>query len=245
MSVLRSRAWGFLVLFVCNSWSCFCFKCLFLMLERWRESHACSRLWIGQLIWKGRFPLTVLEFLYWSCQYLLRDNSALNRFIPPPPSLPQAQSKSHHRKLTLEKEILLPLLPGLEPATFESYVRCSNHRAITAPDWRYLIHKSHAAVGLWRPGTVWDQGTWGGGAFPTEHHQICLIGRSHVFDWQVTCSCWVLRQRDPVRPRDFWGAYPLEWHQNVAWQVTCIWLTNHMHLIDKSHAFDWQVTCGW
>ena len=33
-------------------------------------------------------------------------------------------SKSQHRKLTLEKKILPPLLPGFEPATFWSEVRC-------------------------------------------------------------------------------------------------------------------------
>ena len=36
---------------------------------------------------------------------------------------------SQHRKLTLEKKILPPLLQGFEPATFRSRVRRSNHRA--------------------------------------------------------------------------------------------------------------------
>ena len=35
--------------------------------------------------------------------------------------------ESQHRKLTLEKKILLPLMPGLEPSTFQSRVRRSNH----------------------------------------------------------------------------------------------------------------------
>ena len=35
------------------------------------------------------------------------------------------QNKSWHRKLTLEKKILLPLLPGLKPRTFLSWVRHS------------------------------------------------------------------------------------------------------------------------
>ena len=39
------------------------------------------------------------------------------------------QNKSRHRKLTLEKKILPPLLQGFEPATFQSWVRCSNHWA--------------------------------------------------------------------------------------------------------------------
>ena len=37
------------------------------------------------------------------------------------------QIKSQHRKLTLEKKILLPLLPGFELTTFQSRVQCSNH----------------------------------------------------------------------------------------------------------------------
>ena len=43
------------------------------------------------------------------------------------------RSKSQHRKLTLENKILLPLLQGFEPATFRSWVWCSNHWAIPAP----------------------------------------------------------------------------------------------------------------
>ena len=38
-------------------------------------------------------------------------------------------SKSQHRKLTLEKKILMLLLQGFEPMTFQSQVRCSNHWA--------------------------------------------------------------------------------------------------------------------
>ena len=43
------------------------------------------------------------------------------------------RNKSQHRKSTLEKKILPPLLQGFEPATFQSWVRCSNHWAIPAP----------------------------------------------------------------------------------------------------------------
>ena len=42
-------------------------------------------------------------------------------------------NKSQHTKLTLEKKILSPLLPGFELATFRSRVRCSNQQAIPAP----------------------------------------------------------------------------------------------------------------
>ena len=37
------------------------------------------------------------------------------------------RNKSQHRKSTLEKKILPPLLQGFEPATFQSQVRRSNH----------------------------------------------------------------------------------------------------------------------
>ena len=39
-------------------------------------------------------------------------------------------NKSQHTKLTLEKKILLPLLPGFELATFRSQIRRSNQQAI-------------------------------------------------------------------------------------------------------------------
>ena len=37
------------------------------------------------------------------------------------------RNKSQHRKLTLKKKILPPLLQGFEPTTFWSWVRRSNH----------------------------------------------------------------------------------------------------------------------
>ena len=40
------------------------------------------------------------------------------------------RNKSQHRKLTLEKKILLPLLQGFEPTTFQPQAQHSNHRAI-------------------------------------------------------------------------------------------------------------------
>ena len=43
------------------------------------------------------------------------------------------RNKSLHRKLTLEKKLFSPLLPGLEPGTFRSRVRRSNHLAIPSP----------------------------------------------------------------------------------------------------------------
>ena len=49
------------------------------------------------------------------------------------------RNKSQHRKSTLEKKIIPPFQQGFEPATFQSRVRCSNHRAIPAPNRDWLI----------------------------------------------------------------------------------------------------------
>ena len=49
------------------------------------------------------------------------------------------QNKSQHRKLTMEKTILLLLLQGFEPATFRSRVRRSNHWAIPASGTEYQL----------------------------------------------------------------------------------------------------------
>ena len=58
------------------------------------------------------------------------------------------RNKSQHRKLTLEKKTLPPLLQGFEPATFQSRVRRSNHWAIPSPDhWKFLFVM-----------TAWDEG---------------------------------------------------------------------------------------
>ena len=47
------------------------------------------------------------------------------------------RNKNQHRKLTLENKILLPLLQGFKPVTFQSWVRRSNHWAIPA-HWRNM-----------------------------------------------------------------------------------------------------------
>ena len=52
-------------------------------------------------------------------------------------------NKSQHRKLTLEKKILSPLLQGFEPATFRSRVRRSNHWAIPAPRSPLTSHHTY------------------------------------------------------------------------------------------------------
>ena len=52
------------------------------------------------------------------------------------------QNKSRHRKLTLEKKILPPLLQGFEPMTFQSWVQRSNHWAIPAASVCVCIYAS-------------------------------------------------------------------------------------------------------
>ena len=45
------------------------------------------------------------------------------------------RNKRQHRKVSLEKKILQPLLQEFEPATFQSRIRRSNHRGI--PDLKF------------------------------------------------------------------------------------------------------------
>ena len=53
------------------------------------------------------------------------------------------QNKSQHRRLTPEKKLLPPLLPGLEPGPFVSRVRRSNHWAIPAPlDMKITVQRA-------------------------------------------------------------------------------------------------------
>ena len=59
------------------------------------------------------------------------------------------RNKSQHRKLALENTILPPLLPGLEPATFESRIRRSNHCALPAPQCLIHFYNTHSD-------TVWN-----------------------------------------------------------------------------------------
>ena len=49
------------------------------------------------------------------------------------------RNKSQHRKSTLGKKILPPLLQGFKPATFQSWVRRSNHWAIPTPKWQVAL----------------------------------------------------------------------------------------------------------
>ena len=56
------------------------------------------------------------------------------------------RSKIQHRKLTLEKFIIPPLLPRLEPATFRWRAQRSNHWAILAPQYCCSCCSSHFFV---------------------------------------------------------------------------------------------------
>ena len=56
------------------------------------------------------------------------------------------RNKSQHRKSTLDKKILPPLQQGFEPATFQSWVRRSNHWAIPAP---YVAGPHRVMITFW------------------------------------------------------------------------------------------------
>ena len=66
-------------------------------------------------------------------------------------------NKSQHRKLTLEKKILLPLQQGFKPVTSQSRVRHSNLWAIPAleRDWGGLWGRENGAPG--QRGQTWDR----------------------------------------------------------------------------------------
>ena len=55
-------------------------------------------------------------------------------------------NKSQHVKLTLEKKILPPLLPGLELATFRSRVRRSHQQATPAKAKHGSVHTARETV---------------------------------------------------------------------------------------------------
>ena len=55
-------------------------------------------------------------------------------------------NKKQHTKLTLEKKILPPLLPGFELATFWSWVRRSYQQAIPAPNKLPRVHYEYNTV---------------------------------------------------------------------------------------------------
>ena len=66
------------------------------------------------------------------------------------------RNKSRHRKLTLEKFILQPLLRGLEPGTFRTRVRRSNHWAILLPTTRQFIGNLTCKIKyFWRRGSLY------------------------------------------------------------------------------------------
>ena len=73
------------------------------------------------------------------------------------------QNRSQHKKLTLEKKILPPLLQGFETTTFRLRVRRSNHWAIPAPHcivcfgngWKAMHLCPHQFLENWvSPGVV-------------------------------------------------------------------------------------------
>ena len=82
------------------------------------------------------------------------------------------RNKSQHRKSTLEKKILPPLLQGFEPATFQSRVRRSNHWAIPSNHW--AIPSNHWAI----PSNHWaiHSNHW---AIPSNHWAIWANNRRY------------------------------------------------------------------
>ena len=75
----------------------------------------------------GRFPyyaLTYALFAEWQGSFMCNCSNMGVEWMP---------NKSPHTKLTLQKTILPPLLPGFKLATCRSCVWCSNQQAIRTP----------------------------------------------------------------------------------------------------------------
>ena len=63
-------------------------------------------------------------------------------------------NNSQHTKLTLEKKILSPLLPGFELAAFRSRVRRSNQQAIPAPHGVIQFYQYSDAISVGSDGQI-------------------------------------------------------------------------------------------
>ena len=82
------------------------------------------------------------------CFVLLNDRGLL-RATAVTRGMERTPNKSQHTKLILEKNILLPLLPGFELATFRSRLRRSNQQANPAPGYRYRSdYRNHQCMDL-------------------------------------------------------------------------------------------------
>ena len=180
------------------------------------------------------------------------------------------RNKSQHRKSTLEKKILPPFQQGFEPATFQSWVRCSNHWAIPAPllfkwwnldllltlkgTFLFLCVCAHA---LWT--RLFQQGCLHYASnncnnndktiiFPHPRFNFCL----HLFT--KSCSCqlckltlkfdhwhWHLYLITDSLTSDHW-----HWHQHLItdiWTLILTLITDHQNLITDIWPLTLTPTC--
>ena len=100
------------------------------------------------------------------------------------------RNKSKHRKLTLEKKFLPPLLQGFEPTTFWSRVRCSYHWAFQAPRLWVLVFLSFISSSSSLDSLRWNKSDW----FQSSY---CIVYR--CFDLILLyiyissfCCCWLI-----------------------------------------------------
>ena len=102
------------------------------------------------------------------------------------------RNKSQHRKLTLEKKILPPLLQGFKPVTFRSWVRHSNHWVVTTiPSQLHHIsitcspQSHHSFVAF--PSQVCHISVMFI-TFPLHFHHMFIAFPSHAHHVSITCS---------------------------------------------------------
>ena len=93
---------------------------------------------IARRVFSCKLPLALLA--EWSGSSMPRDTAVKRGWNG------YRNIKSQRRKLTLEKKILPPLLPVLEPATFRSRLRRSTHWAIAAKLLGRYVRYTHLAL---------------------------------------------------------------------------------------------------
>ena len=108
--------------YMCIIWSLRSDHCFYIALFSALEHSHCVRMW---------FYITCHLHFWQNDRDLLRATAVTRGGT-------DTENKSQHRKLTLQKKILPPLLQLFELATFHLRVRRSNHWAIPLPEVFYL-----------------------------------------------------------------------------------------------------------
>ena len=105
------------------------------------------------------------------------------------------RNNSQHRKLSLEKKILLPLLQGFDPVTFQSWVRHCNRWSIPTPRvwmlavtfWSHADTTSRQKHGKKIPTGNIVKAVWRRNAYTSNNGTLWCVTMDHVLQrcqWQ-------------------------------------------------------------